>query len=301
MTAAAIAQPRARPTSVRRGYRFELVKLLAQWPVRLALLACWLGPGLLVAIISQQSSLPSDTVFGRWMSQTGWAASLVVLVFCCSWVLPLLTSLVAGDVFASEGRLGTWRHLLVALRAPPRVFAGKALGSPPRVPRGDFRGEGAGEPHRDHAARGRTGRLGRRRRTGGGRQPSTGRSRRPSARAGAGRRHGTSRLGQRACADAGVRGGGAAGLGGARPLSHGPGDTCAARVAPADRAAASAARRGSRRPPELRLHRLARAVHRPGPDRPARGWCRRQPRRGGGRHRAGLPALHAPRLHRLGI
>src|SRR3954462_13473322 len=129
MTAAAIAQPRARPTSVRRGYRFELVKLLAQWPVRLALLACWLGPALLVAIISQQSSLPSDTVFGRWMSQTGWAASLVVLVFCCSSVLPLLTSLVAGDVFASEDRLGTWRHLLVAVRSPRRIFAAKALAS----------------------------------------------------------------------------------------------------------------------------------------------------------------------------
>jgi ABC-2 type transport system permease protein len=125
----AVAITRARPTSVRRGYRFELVKLLAQWPIRLALLACWLGPALLVAIISQQSSLPSDTVFGRWMNQTGWAGALVVLVFCCSWVLPLLTSLVAGDVFASEDRLGTWRHLLVAVRSPRRIFAAKALAS----------------------------------------------------------------------------------------------------------------------------------------------------------------------------
>src|SRR4051812_7518409 len=129
MTATAIAQPRARPTSVRRGYRFELVKLLAQWPVRLGLLACWLGPALLVAIISQQSTLPSDTVFGRWMGQTGWAGSLVVLTFSCSWVLPLLTSLVAGDVFASEDRLGTWRPLLVAVRSPRRIFAAKALAS----------------------------------------------------------------------------------------------------------------------------------------------------------------------------
>ena len=75
MTAAAVTLPRAgaRPAPVRRGYRFELVKLLAQWPIRLVLLACWLGPALFVAVISQQSSLPSDTVFGRWMSQTGWA------------------------------------------------------------------------------------------------------------------------------------------------------------------------------------------------------------------------------------
>jgi ABC-2 type transport system permease protein len=119
----------ARPAPVWRAYHFELTKLLARWPIRIALLVCWLGPALLVAIISQQSSLPSDTVFGRWMNQTSWAGSLVVLTFCCSWVLPLLTSLVAGDVFAHEDRLGTWRHLLVALRSPRRIFAAKALAS----------------------------------------------------------------------------------------------------------------------------------------------------------------------------
>ncbi|MBV9809798.1 MAG: ABC transporter permease [Solirubrobacterales bacterium] len=106
-----------------------MIKLLAQWPIRLALLASWLGPALLVAAISQQSSLPSDTVFGRWMSQTGWAGPLVVLTFSCSWVLPLLTSLVAGDIFAREDRLGTWRHLLIAVRSPQRIFAAKALAS----------------------------------------------------------------------------------------------------------------------------------------------------------------------------
>ena len=50
-------------------------------------------------------------------------------------------------------------------------------------------------------------------------------------------------------------------------------------------AAAAAAGRRARRPAELRLPRLARAVHRPGPDRPARRRRRRQPRLGGGRHR----------------
>ena len=131
MTAAAVALPEAaaRPAPVRRGYHFELIKLLAQWPVRLALIACWVGPALLVAAISRQSSLPSDTVFGRWMGQTGWAGPLVVLTFSGSWVLPLLTSVVAGDVFAREDRLGTWRHLLVAVRSPRRIFAAKALAS----------------------------------------------------------------------------------------------------------------------------------------------------------------------------
>ena len=131
MTAAAVTSDGARTRSarLRRGYRFELIKLLAQWPIRVMLLACWLGPALLVAVISQQSALPADTVFGRWMSQTGWAGPLVVLTFSCSWVLPLLASVVAGDVFASEDRLGTWRHLLVAVRSPRRIFAAKALAS----------------------------------------------------------------------------------------------------------------------------------------------------------------------------
>ena len=131
MTAAAVTPPSAgaRPAPVRRSYRFELVKLIAQWRIRLVLLACWLGPALLVAVISRQSSLPADTVFGRWMGQTGWAGPLVVLTFSCLWVLPLLTSLVAGDVFASEDRLATWRHLLVAVRSRRRIFAAKALAS----------------------------------------------------------------------------------------------------------------------------------------------------------------------------
>ena len=128
---AVTARPRegAHPASSLRTYRFELLKLVAQWRIRLVLLACGLGPALFVAVVSHQSSLPSDTVFGRWMGQTGWAGPLVVLSFCCSWALPLLTSVVAGDVFAVEDRLGTWRHLLVAVRSPRRIFVAKALAS----------------------------------------------------------------------------------------------------------------------------------------------------------------------------
>jgi ABC-2 type transport system permease protein len=119
----------ARPAPVLRGYRFELVKLLSQWRIRLLVLACWVAPAVFVAVVSQQSALPTDTVFGRWMHATGWAGSLVVLGFSCAWVLPLLTALVAGDVFAMEDRLGTWRHLLVVVRSPRRIFVAKAFAS----------------------------------------------------------------------------------------------------------------------------------------------------------------------------
>lgn len=117
----------ARPVLLPRGYRFELVKLVSQWRIRLLVLACWIAPAFFVAGVSLQSTLPSDTLFGRWMHATGWAGPLVMLGFAGTWALPLLTSVVAGDVFASEDRLGTWRHLLVAVRSPGRIFAAKAL------------------------------------------------------------------------------------------------------------------------------------------------------------------------------
>ncbi|MFD7159357.1 ABC transporter permease [Kribbella sp. NPDC059898] len=128
-TVAAPDTPVVRRVPITRGYRFELVKLLSQWRVRVLIVACWLAPAVFVTVVSQQASLPVDTLFGRMMHATGWAGPLVVLGFSGSWALPLLTSLVAGDVFASEDRLGTWRHLLVAVRSPRRIFVSKALSS----------------------------------------------------------------------------------------------------------------------------------------------------------------------------
>lgn len=121
--------PGRRPAPVARILRAELVKQFSSWRVRLLLLLCWLGPGLLVFAIDHQTTLPSDTLFGRWMHATGWAGPLVVLGVAGSWVLPLVASVVAGDVFASEDRLGTWRHLLVTVRSHRRIFAAKAVAS----------------------------------------------------------------------------------------------------------------------------------------------------------------------------
>ncbi len=123
-----LAEPEARAAApLTPALRFEVVKLLSPWRTRVVLLVCLLAPAAFVLVVGAQPTLPTDTVFGRWMHATGWAGSLVVLAFACSWGLPLLTSLVAGDVFAAEDRLGTWRHLLVAVRSPRRVFAAKAL------------------------------------------------------------------------------------------------------------------------------------------------------------------------------
>ncbi len=128
MTLTTVESPvQMRPVALRRGYRFELVKLVSQWRIRLVFLACLVAPAVYTAVISRQSSLPADALYGRWMNQSGWAGSLVILVFMGTLVLPLLTCVVSGDVFAVEDRLGTWRHLLVAVRSPRRIFLSKAL------------------------------------------------------------------------------------------------------------------------------------------------------------------------------
>ena len=128
MTAITAETPvRVKPVALSRGYRFELVKLVSQWRIRLVFIACLLAPAIYSAVVSRQTSLPADAVYGRLMNQSGWAGSLAILVFMGTILLPLLTSVVAGDIFAVEDRLGTWRHLLVAVRSPRRIFATKAL------------------------------------------------------------------------------------------------------------------------------------------------------------------------------
>ena len=98
----------------------------------------------------------------------GWGAGGAVVRG--SWVFPLLTSVVAGDVFSSEDRLGTWRHLLVAVRSPRRIFLAKALASLTVLalacPAGGLRHRrrtGGGQPAADRPRRSPAGTGGRRR------------------------------------------------------------------------------------------------------------------------------------------
>src|SRR5262245_46358281 len=74
-----------------------------------------------------QSSLPEDTLFGRSVRQSGFAVPLVVLGFAALWALPVLTSVVGGDLFSAEDRYGTWTTLLTHSRSRREVFIGKPL------------------------------------------------------------------------------------------------------------------------------------------------------------------------------
>lgn len=120
--------PREQPAApLIRTCRVELRKLFSLWRTRIGLLACVLAPPAFALVVRSASSLPTDTVFGRWLHQSGFALPLVVLGFAGGWALPLLATLMCGDVFAAEDRVGTWRVLLVTARSPRRVFAAKTV------------------------------------------------------------------------------------------------------------------------------------------------------------------------------
>jgi ABC-2 type transport system permease protein len=105
----------------------EWSKLCAQLKVRLALAACVVGPFAFAAAMRLQGSLPTDTLFGRWVTDSGFAVPLVVLGFAALWAFPVLASIVAGDVFSAEDRYGTWSTVLTRSRSRAEVFAGKVL------------------------------------------------------------------------------------------------------------------------------------------------------------------------------
>jgi ABC-2 type transport system permease protein len=74
-----------------------------------------------------QSSVPSDTLFGRAVKESGFAVPLVILGFAALWAFPVLASVVGGDLFSAEDRYGTWKTVLTRSRSRAEVFTGKVL------------------------------------------------------------------------------------------------------------------------------------------------------------------------------
>jgi ABC-2 type transport system permease protein len=107
--------------------RWEVRKLRAQVRTKAVLIGAVLGPIPVVVIIHGQSRPPKDTLFGRFATENGFALALLVLGFASQWVLPLLTAVVAGDIFASEDQQGTWKTVLTRSTSRGRIFWAKTL------------------------------------------------------------------------------------------------------------------------------------------------------------------------------
>jgi ABC-2 type transport system permease protein len=105
----------------------ECSKLLAQFKAQVLLAICVIAPFVFAISMRVQSSLPTDTLFGRAANESGFAVSLVVLGFAGLWAFPVLTGVVGGDLFSAEDRYGTWATMLTRSRSRAEIFAGKTL------------------------------------------------------------------------------------------------------------------------------------------------------------------------------
>jgi ABC-2 type transport system permease protein len=116
----------ARRASTLTAYRWEVTKLAALVRTRAMLAACLIAPPIVVLVLRGQTP-PADTLYGRYIHASGYAVPLLLLGFASQWVFPLLTSLVAGDIFASEDHLGTWKTVLTRSVSRGQLFSAKTL------------------------------------------------------------------------------------------------------------------------------------------------------------------------------
>jgi len=105
----------------------ECAKVSAQAVARIALALSIAGPFAFAAAMRVQTSVPADTLFGRSVTESGFAIPLVILGFAALWAFPVLTSVVGGDLFSSEDRHGTWSSVLTRSCTRGEIFAGKVI------------------------------------------------------------------------------------------------------------------------------------------------------------------------------
>jgi len=128
-----LALPRSTPSpaaapGVRTVYRWELAKLRRQKRTYLGLGASIIVPILFtLAIHFRHHHGHGDFAFSSYLNRSGLAVPLVILLFGAVWMFPLITALVAGDIFASEDHNGTLKTILTRSLERWQIFAGKAL------------------------------------------------------------------------------------------------------------------------------------------------------------------------------
>jgi ABC-2 type transport system permease protein len=122
-----VARRVGRRPGVGTVYRWELRKLRSQKRTYLGLGAAALVPLIFVVALLSSSGGPEDVPFGRYVRETGLAIPLVGLLFSSIWLFPLITSLVAGDIVASEDTHGTLKTILTRSTERWQIFVAKLL------------------------------------------------------------------------------------------------------------------------------------------------------------------------------
>jgi ABC-2 type transport system permease protein len=110
-------------------YRWEMRKLRYQKRTYLGLGAAIIVPILFVVAVHfrHHRNGGGDFAFASYLTKSGLVFPLVILLFGAIWLFPLITALVAGDIFASEDHNGTLKTVLTRSLERWQIFAGKAL------------------------------------------------------------------------------------------------------------------------------------------------------------------------------
>jgi ABC-2 type transport system permease protein len=136
MSSVAASPPLSAPTAstgARRPstlvvYRWELRKLVSQKRTYLGLGLGVLLPLIFVIVQNVHTRHGGgDSIFAGQITQSGLATPVLMLLFESVFFLPLIASLVAGDVVAAEDGNGTLKTILTRSVDRGQVFAAKAL------------------------------------------------------------------------------------------------------------------------------------------------------------------------------
>ena len=132
--AASPAAPTVRAVRVRRPstltvYRWELRKLVSQKRTYMGLGLAVLLPLIFVVVqnVHQHHGRGGDSIFATQITQSGLATPVLMLLFESVFFLPLIASLVAGDIVAAEDGNGTLKTILTRSVNRGQVFAAKVL------------------------------------------------------------------------------------------------------------------------------------------------------------------------------
>lgn len=107
--------------------RWELRRVTGSRAARGVLAGLVAAPFVVAVVLRLLGTTPTDTLFGRWTTTSGWALPMLVLGFLGTWGLPVLAALVGAPLFAGEDAAGTWPLLLGGRRTRSQVYAGKLV------------------------------------------------------------------------------------------------------------------------------------------------------------------------------
>jgi ABC-2 type transport system permease protein len=126
---AAAAMPRVRRPSTLTVLRWELRKLVSQKRTYLGLGLGMILPLIFVIVqnLHQNHGRGGENIFESQITQSGLATPVLMLLFLSVFMLPLIASLVAGDIVANEDNNGTLKTILTRSVDRGQVFAAKTM------------------------------------------------------------------------------------------------------------------------------------------------------------------------------